>query len=42
MSNNNPWVTALNRQVTEDLPTGGKIEYEDIDCSCDVLSLLLC
>jgi (2Fe-2S) ferredoxin len=41
MNNYNPWVTPLNRQITEDLLTGGKVEYEDIDCSCDVLSSLL-
>ena len=41
MSNYHPWVTPLNRQVTEDLPMGGKVEYEDIDCACDVLSSLL-
>ncbi|NJL79826.1 MAG: (2Fe-2S) ferredoxin domain-containing protein [Nostocaceae cyanobacterium CSU_2_110] len=41
MSNYNPWVTPLNHQITEDLPMDGKVEYEDIDCSCDVLSSLL-
>ncbi|PMB27020.1 (2Fe-2S) ferredoxin domain-containing protein [Fischerella thermalis] len=41
MSEFNPWVTPLNHTVTEPSPTGGYIEYEHFDCSCDVLSPLL-
>ena len=40
MSEFNPWVTTLNRSVTEPLSTGGHIEYEEFDTSCDVLSSL--
>lgn len=41
MSEFNSWITPLNCTLTEPLPTGGYIEYEDFDCSCDVLSPLL-
>ncbi|MUG92592.1 (2Fe-2S) ferredoxin domain-containing protein [Scytonema sp. UIC 10036] len=41
MTEFNPWVKPLNRVISEPSPTGGKIEYEDFDCSTDVLSSLL-
>lgn len=41
MSEFHPWVTPLNHVVTEPSLTGGYIEYEDFDCSCDILSSLL-
>lgn len=41
MSEFSPWVTPLNHVVTEPSPTGGYIEYEDFDYTCDVLSSLL-
>jgi hypothetical protein len=40
MSEFSPWVTPLNRITTTDTLTGGYIENEDFDCSCDVLSIL--
>jgi (2Fe-2S) ferredoxin len=41
MSEFHPWVTPLNRVVTEPTSTGGVIEYEEFDSSSDVLSSLL-
>ncbi|MCC5621872.1 ferredoxin [Nostoc sp. CHAB 5715] len=37
----NPWVTPLNQVTTDNLSTGGSIEYEYFDSSTDVLSSLL-
>lgn len=34
-------VTPLNRSITEPLPTGGQIEYEDFPCTIDVTGPLL-
>jgi len=34
-------VTPLNRVITEPLPTGGQIEYEDFPCTIDVMGPLL-
>ena len=37
----NPWVKSLNKLTTENLVTGGLMEYEDIPCDVDTLGCLL-
>ncbi|NMG18288.1 (2Fe-2S) ferredoxin domain-containing protein [Brasilonema bromeliae] len=41
MNQFHPWVTPLNHVIKEPSLTGGYIESEYFDCSCDVLSSLL-
>jgi len=35
------WVTPLNQKITESLPSGGQMEYEDFPCDVDTTSPLL-